>query len=318
MNIKRPIRIACLLCVTLLSAFGCGEVIQRNADNNSEPPSESSASSSSSSSSTSSGGSAPDYGSAMAVQHYAPAPGSTRTALVSTVQVTFSQPVLDNSFDNTLITVFSGDGLIEGNLRQLSSQIFEFVPDNRLPPSTEFQVLVGDIISASGEEHAGFQWAFTTAGDIGNTPQSIIDSCMNDLDLRMLSAVNMARSQARSCGSDQMPAVASLSWHCELRKAAQAHSDDMARNNFFSHAGSNGSSAGDRVSDTNYSWRSVRENLAAGQQSVEEVMSGLLDSPGHCVNIMAGDVVHFGFGFKENDRAQYRRYWTQVFAAPWR
>lgn len=306
---------ACSLCLALLLSLGCGETNQRTQDGATRPPG---ASGSSSSSSSSSGGLPSDNGSGLAVQHYAPAAGSTRTALVTTIQVTFDQPVLDSSFDNDLITVFSGEGVVEGGLRQLSSQIFEFVPDRNLTPDTEFQVLVGDIMSASGEEHSGFQWAFSTAGDIGNTPQSIIDTCMNDLDIRMLAAVNLARSQSRSCGDDNMPAVPSLSWHCELREAAQAHSDDMVRNNFFAHTGSNGSTAGDRVSATNYRWSSVRENLAAGQRDVQEVLAGLLNSPGHCVNIMAREVIHFGFGFTENNDADYRRYWTQVFAAPWR
>lgn len=308
--------VACLYCIALLSLMGCGEVNRRNLDEDNEPPVDSASSSSSSTSSSSSGVAVPEDGSAMHIQHYTPAAGLTRTALVSTIQLTFSQPVLDGSFNSDLITVFSGDGLVEGSLKQLSSRIFEFDPDGHFAPATEYQVVVGDIMSASGEEYTGFAWAFTTTGDIGNTPQSTVDACMNDLDIRMLAAVNQARSEGRSCGNDRMPAAPSLSWNCDLRQAAQLHSNDMTRNNFFSHTGSNGSGAGDRVSQTNYSWSSVRENLAAGQESVQQVMAGLLKSPGHCVNIMARDVVHFGFGYAENSEAQYTRYWTQVFAAP--
>src|SRR5690606_12773809 len=123
--------------------------------------------------STSSGYPATGDSTELTVQHYAPDPGSIRTSLISTVQVTFTQPILENSFDDDLITVFSGDGVIEGELKQLSSQIFEFVPDDHLSPATEFQVLVGDIMSTSGETYSGFSWAFTTAGDIGSTPQSV-------------------------------------------------------------------------------------------------------------------------------------------------
>ncbi len=308
--------VAGLYCMALLSFMGCGEVNRRHLDGDNDPPSGSASSSSSSTSSSSSGDATPDDGSAMEVQHHTPAAGSTRTALVSTIQITFTQPVLDGSFDSDLITLFSGDGLVEGTLRQLSNRIFEFIPDNRFTPGTEYQVVIGDIMSVSGEEYTGFAWAFTTAGDIGNTPQSTVDACMNDLDIRMLAAVNQARGQSRLCGNDNMPAADSLSWNCDLRQAAQLHSNDMTRNNFFSHSGSNGSSAGDRVSNTNYSWSAVRENLAAGQQNVQDVMAGLLKSPGHCVNIMARDVIHFGFGYAENRDTQYTRYWTQVFASP--
>jgi uncharacterized protein YkwD len=113
-----------------------------------------------------------------------------------------------------------------------------------------------------------------------------------------------------------MPAVAQLSWSCQLQNAAQAHSSDMAKNNFFSHTGSDGLSVSDRVTASGYSWRSVGENIAAGQTTITRVMTGWLDSPGHCRNIMSSSFTEFGSALVTNTVSDYSLYWTQVFASP--
>lgn len=64
---------------------------------------------------------------------------------------------------------------------------------------------------------------------------------MSEANINMLAAVNEARAQSRSCGTDNMPAVPALAWHCLLKDAAQAHSQDMVDNGFFSHTSSDGS-----------------------------------------------------------------------------
>lgn len=50
-------------------------------------------------------------------------------------------------------------------------------------------------------------------------------------------------------------------------QAAAAHAADMAARGFVGHDGSDGSEAGDRV-NPGYRWRSVGENVAAGQRNV--------------------------------------------------
>ena len=131
----------------------------------------------------------------------------------------------------------------------------------------------------------------------------------------MLNQVNQARVSSRACGDDQMPAVAELSWSCELRNAAQVHSSDMADNNFFSHTGSDGLSVSDRVTASGYSWSSVGENIAAGQVTITQVMTGWLGSPGHCRNIMSSRSTEFGSALVTTADSDYSTYWTQVFAS---
>jgi uncharacterized protein YkwD len=132
----------------------------------------------------------------------------------------------------------------------------------------------------------------------------------------LLDAHNAARAQARSCGADNFAAAAPLEWSCTLAEASAGHSSDMATNNFFSHTGSDGSSAGQRISNLGYQWRLWGENIAAGYQTVDSVMQGWLDSPGHCRNIMNPGATELGAALVVGGGAQYSTYWTAVFARP--
>ncbi|MGF1833576.1 CAP domain-containing protein [Photobacterium sanguinicancri] len=133
---------------------------------------------------------------------------------------------------------------------------------------------------------------------------------------QMLTAVNAARAVGRNCGSTFYPAVAPLTWDAKLQSAAQVHSTNMANYNFFNHTGLDGKSASDRVTDQGYAWRSVAENIAAGQKDIDTVMTTWLNSPGHCKNIMGSNYTQMGSAYDMNSGSQYNIYWTQVFATP--
>ena len=133
----------------------------------------------------------------------------------------------------------------------------------------------------------------------------------------MLDAVNAFRAGTRSCGSEGTFAPApALAWSCELAAAALHHSADMANNNFFSHTGSDGSSAGDRATRAGYTWSAWGENIAAGYTSVSAVMQGWIDSPGHCANLMAPIFTHLGAAKYYSATSTYGTYWTQAFGRP--
>lgn len=132
----------------------------------------------------------------------------------------------------------------------------------------------------------------------------------------MLDLINQARAEARSCGEEAYQAVPALTWDCQLRDAAIAHTEDMTTHNFFSHSGSDGLRAGDRISATGYNWRYYGENLAAGFIFAQDALNGLLDSPGHCKNIMNANVTEFGSNVMFVENLDYQSYWTHVFAAP--
>jgi len=129
-----------------------------------------------------------------------------------------------------------------------------------------------------------------------------------------LRRLNAARAAARSCGGQRMAAVPALAWNPVLLGAARQHSADMARHNFFSHSGRNGSRVNDRVSAQGYAWQAVGENIAGGDRSVEAVMDGWLASPGHCRNIMGPAFAEAALACVEQPGTQWERYWTLVLA----
>lgn len=95
--------------------------------------------------------------------------------------------------------------------------------------------------------------------------------------------------------------------------AALGHSNDMQQLNFFSHTGSNGSDPGQRLTNAGYSWRTYGENIAAGQSSVQSVVNGWMNSPGHCANIMNSSFREIAVAcVKGGTGNTYGTYWTMV------
>ncbi|HEY7771924.1 MAG TPA: CAP domain-containing protein [Marinagarivorans sp.] len=271
-------------------------------------------SSSSASSSVASGGFA-------AVAQW-PASNADRIALTSTINIQFNAEVMANSYSRDLITVTRNAAAVAGNLQYLGDGVFEFTPANLLAPDTVYSVAVSsEVMSEDGTAPASYQWQFTTVGDVYTTSQAIIDQCMSERDIAMLDAVNQLRAAGYTCNTDGVsalkPPVRKLNWHCDLQQAAQKHSDDMAKNNFFSHTGSDGSNVGSRVNQAGFSWRTVAENIAAGNAGVAATMEQWKTSEaGHCDALMSGNFTVFGSGYASSPSSQYRYYWTQNFAAP--
>lgn len=144
-------------------------------------------------------------------------------------------------------------------------------------------------------------------------------SCSADdatMQERLLLLINDARAQARSCGVTEYPATTPLAWNNVLASAASKHSADMAEHNFFSHTGSNGSSASQRATLEGYNWYTVGENIAAGRENAEQTVNDWLDSPGHCRNIMNAAFSEVAVSCVENASSDYQRYWTNMLAAP--
>lgn len=244
-----------------------------------------------------------------------PSENATRIASTTTLTLEFNKAILAESFNDQFITLSYGNKQVAGTLAHNVNRL-TFTPSAPLPLNTQFTVNIdGNIMSQDGLSGSPLSWQFTTAGDMGTTPQTAT-ACMDDRDIRMLESVNKARSQSRTCGGDMMPATTPLRWNCLVEEAAQIHSDDMANNNFFEHSGSDGSNTGDRLDRVGYNYRGWGENIAAGQRDVATVMQGWLDSPGHCRNLMSARHQEFGLGYALNNNADYTHYWTQKFASP--
>lgn len=124
---------------------------------------------------------------------------------------------------------------------------------------------------------------------------------------KLLTLVNRYRAQGCTCGNDVMPSVDPISWNPTLADVAQTHSTDMRNHSTMSHTGSDGSTAGQRLTRGGYSWSSYGENIASGYSTEDAVIRAWVQSTGHCKNIMSANK-------KEMGVARDGNYWTQVFA----
>jgi uncharacterized protein YkwD len=133
-----------------------------------------------------------------------------------------------------------------------------------------------------------------------------------DYKSAVVAQINAIRSKPQVCGGVAYPAVGALGWNSQLESAAAVHSNDMAVNNFFDHAGSDGQRIGARASAAGYSYRAVGENIAAGQSSASQVSGDWLGSSSHCSNMMTASFVDIGVSCKTSSSTTYQYYWTLV------
>jgi uncharacterized protein YkwD len=94
-------------------------------------------------------------------------------------------------------------------------------------------------------------------------------------------------------------------WNEQLEETALRHSFDMHSNDFFAHAGSDGTSVGDRASDAGYPWAVVGENLSKFAMTYDAAIDGWIESPSHCAALMKAE-------FNELGTVRVGIYWTMV------
>ncbi|TWR26946.1 CAP domain-containing protein [Mucilaginibacter achroorhodeus] len=128
---------------------------------------------------------------------------------------------------------------------------------------------------------------------------------------KFLALINQKRATGCNCGGKWYPPAPPLTWNDELEDAARGHAKDMARQNYFSHDSRDGRSMNTRIVQAGYEFKGWKnfmtgENIAFGQQNIEEVQAGWFKSEGHCKNLMNP-------GFKEVGVAEKDRFWVQDF-----
>ena len=133
---------------------------------------------------------------------------------------------------------------------------------------------------------------------------------------KLLALTNAARAHPRRCGERAFAAAPPLQASEALAESAQQHAQDMAAHQYLEHQGRDGSSPAQRAVRAGYRWRSIGENIAAGQPAPDDVMEDWLSSPGHCANIMSPDYVDLGVAFTVNMESRAGVYWAQEFGRP--
>jgi uncharacterized protein YkwD len=122
----------------------------------------------------------------------------------------------------------------------------------------------------------------------------------------MLAQVNALRRKA---------GATPLKMSKDLQQAAQAHAQDMLARGYFAHKSPSGTSVRERSRAAGYEWRTIGENIAEGQTSVQEVMTTWMNSKGHRENILNPHFRDLGIGLVlgKSRAGEYRVIWVQNF-----
>ncbi|MBZ4669534.1 MAG: copper amine oxidase [Defluviitaleaceae bacterium] len=102
-------------------------------------------------------------------------------------------------------------------------------------------------------------------------------------------------------------------WDDQAAKSSLLHSEDMSKNNFFSHTNLKGQSPFDRMVAQGIKYSLAGENIAAGQTNAIYAHEGWMNSEGHRKNIL-GDFERLGVGVCFG--GEYKIYYTQNFYTP--
>lgn len=97
-----------------------------------------------------------------------------------------------------------------------------------------------------------------------------------------------------------------LQLDAELSEVAQAHAEDMAQRDYFSHSSPEGKQAGFRLRFAGVHWRTWGENIATYHPTSSAVMKAWMNSSGHRANILNRNFGRIGIGY-------YQSYWVQIF-----
>ncbi len=130
--------------------------------------------------------------------------------------------------------------------------------------------------------------------------------------------MNAERAKGADCRSKGVfAATGVLRWNTQLERAALGHSQDMEKNNLFSHTGSDQRTLADRVSATGYHWSRLGENIAAGYPDIHAVVAAWMASDGHCANMMDPNFTEVALScVARTGTADYSNYWTLDFGTP--
>jgi uncharacterized protein YkwD len=122
---------------------------------------------------------------------------------------------------------------------------------------------------------------------------------------QLVGMINQARAAA---------GLQTLVVNAQLRSAAQAHSADMACNNFLGHTGSNGSWIGDRLKAAGYNTYSYQEIIAIG--TPQNAMDQWAADPPHWESVLSPYISEIGVGYAYYSDSDFGGYITVDFAGP--
>ncbi|MEZ5346035.1 MAG: CAP domain-containing protein [Pyrinomonadaceae bacterium] len=160
--------------------------------------------------------------------------------------------------------------------------------------------------AAPFDEKPGIRFVKRPESSEGGSKQKNLESDDYELEKTTFNFINDKRAEI---------GLAKLTWSDETAKLAREHSQNMARNDFFSHIGLNGRMVDQRAIDFGLDgWKSIGENIAfcQGFSNPEEfVVQRWMLSDGHRKNLLNKMWKESGIGIAKTDEGKY--YFTQIF-----
>lgn len=134
---------------------------------------------------------------------------------------------------------------------------------------------------------------------VPNTPNT---PGLSQMEMEVVRLVNIERQNA-----GLTPFTAST----ELSRVARLKSEDMGKNNYFSHTSPTYGSPFDMMKSQGIKYNTAGENIAKGYQTAQSVVKGWMNSSGHRANILNPSFKTLGVGTYTTGNGTI--YWTQMF-----
>ena len=183
----------------------------------------------------------------------------------------------------------------------------------------------GDVVEHEFAEPGIYEVTLTVIDDEGNesTDTMLVEVVVMDDDwpaewaqkeIDMIHEVNEYRARGANCGGDIFAPTGPVELDVVARISARLHSLDMGEQNYFEHDSLDGRTPFDRMEDAGFNGpQPWAENIAAGSTTAAQATEGLINSPGHCRNIMNPNLKVLGVGFAYVAGSEFGEYWTQNF-----
>jgi uncharacterized protein YkwD len=145
------------------------------------------------------------------------------------------------------------------------------------------------------------------------------DPAWSQWEEEVLQLVNEFRATGADCDTEgSFGPTTPLAMEPTLRCSARLHSEDMFVRDYFAHDNPDGLDPFERMEEAGFEGGWLGENIAAGQQTPDEVMQAWIDSDGHCSNIMNPNFTLLGVGYYPggDNWQEGQHFWTQNFGTP--
>lgn len=149
--------------------------------------------------------------------------------------------------------------------------------------------------------------AIVLTGCTSHISQSLDGVSQDDFEQSLLILINDQRLEL------DLPALITTT---VLMQVAEAHSQDMAANNYLAHANLAGLHGGGRLTEAGYDFSWWGEAIAGGSTTPAGALDGWLNSPPHKAVLLSERYSEIGLGFAFDEGTKYGYYWTVVVARP--